>query len=170
MTPDAAAGILGIAPGADLPDIERAFRTRSRAAHPDRFPNSSAAQSAAAATEFIRITEARDVLRAFLASGRPAQPSQPAQPRQPAQPPRPPRRSGTPMSFEQFEEYQESRSWLPFEGTEPAAAPVSEPKKPWLRRRNLLVTAGAAVLVVLIVLALIALVRGMPQGFVQGQL
>jgi hypothetical protein len=184
LTPDAAARVLGIGLGADLPEIERAFRSRSRSAHPDRFPNSTAAQSAAAATEFIRITEARDVLRSFVAAGRPPQRQssqqsqqqsspqfgQRAQSRQSPQPPRPPRRSGTPMTFEQFEEYQESQSWLPFEGTEPAAPPESAPKKPWLRRSNLIKVAGAAVLAILVVLALIAMVRGMPTGFIQGQL
>lgn len=183
LTPDAAARVLGVGIGADLTEIERAFRTRSRAAHPDRFPNSTAAQSAKAATEFIRITEARDVLRSFIAAGRPVaasnsysqsqsqfQPQSRPQSRQEARAPRPPRRSGTPMTFEQFEEYQESQSWLPFEGTEPAAPPESAPKKPWLRRSNLIKVAGAAVLAVLVVLALIAMLRGMPTGFIQGQL
>jgi hypothetical protein len=74
------------------------------------------------------------------------------------------------MTFEQFEEYQESQSWLPFEGTEPAAPPESAAKKPWLRRSNLVKVAGAAVLAIVIVLALIAMMRGMPTGFIQGQL
>ena len=74
------------------------------------------------------------------------------------------------MTFEQFDEYQESQSWLPFEGTEPAAPPVSEARKPWLRRSNLIKVAGAAMLAVVVVLALITLARGMPTGFIQGQL
>ena len=74
------------------------------------------------------------------------------------------------MTFEQFDEYQESQSWVAFEGTEPAAPPVSEARRPWLRRSNLIKVAGAALLAIVVVLALIALVRGMPTGFIQGQL
>ncbi|MDQ1597833.1 MAG: hypothetical protein QOI70_1257, partial [Microbacteriaceae bacterium] len=62
MTLIEAAALLGVAEDASRADIEAAFKRLARLSHPDRFAGASAARSAAAAEEFIRITEARDML------------------------------------------------------------------------------------------------------------
>jgi hypothetical protein len=62
MTLIEAAALLGVAEDASRADIEGAFKRLARLSHPDRFAGASAARSAAAAAEFIRITEARDLL------------------------------------------------------------------------------------------------------------
>jgi hypothetical protein len=59
-----AAALLGVAEDATRAEIEASFKRLARLSHPDRFAGASAARSAAAAAEFIRITEARDVLLA----------------------------------------------------------------------------------------------------------
>jgi hypothetical protein len=62
MTIADAAALLGVTEDATRADIDAAFKRLARLSHPDRFAGASAARSAAAAAEFIRITEARDVL------------------------------------------------------------------------------------------------------------
>jgi hypothetical protein len=62
MTLTEAAALLGVAEDATPAEIETAFKRRARASHPDRFAGASAAQTAAAAAKFIKITEARDLL------------------------------------------------------------------------------------------------------------
>jgi len=62
MTSAEAAALLGVNVEAVPTEIERAFKQRARASHPDRFTGASAAESRAAAAEFIRITEARNLL------------------------------------------------------------------------------------------------------------
>ena len=62
MNSTEAAKFLGITPDATRGEIERAFTQRARMSHPDRFTGVSSAQSQAAAAEFIRATEARNLL------------------------------------------------------------------------------------------------------------
>ena len=62
MNSTEAAKLLGIAPDATRGEIERAFTQRARMSHPDRFTEVTSAQSKAAAAEFIRATEARNLL------------------------------------------------------------------------------------------------------------
>jgi hypothetical protein len=62
VTPVEASELLGVGVSATRAEIEAAFKARARRSHPDRFAGASAAESASAAAEFIRVTEARDVL------------------------------------------------------------------------------------------------------------
>ena len=62
MNSTEAAKLLGIALDATRGEIERAFTQRARMSHPDRFTEVTSAQSKAAAAEFIRATEARNLL------------------------------------------------------------------------------------------------------------
>ena len=62
MNSTEAAKLLGITPDATRGEIERAFTQRARMSHPDRFTGVTSAQSQAAAAEFIRATEARNLL------------------------------------------------------------------------------------------------------------
>ena len=57
-----AARLLGVTLDATRGEIERAFTQRARMSHPDRFTGVTSAQSQAAAAEFIRATEARNLL------------------------------------------------------------------------------------------------------------
>ena len=63
-----AARLLGVDPGSSTRQVERAFRTRAKATHPDRFPPGSEAWEDASVA-LTRLLEARDVL---TASGPPA--------------------------------------------------------------------------------------------------
>ncbi|QNE46315.1 J domain-containing protein [Glaciihabitans sp. INWT7] len=62
MTSAEAAQLLGVSAEALPPEIERAFKQRARMSHPDRFTGASPSESRAAAAEFIRVTEARNLL------------------------------------------------------------------------------------------------------------
>ena len=57
-----AAVLLGVRVDAVPAEIERAFKQRARMSHPDRFTGALPTETRAAATEFIRITEARNLL------------------------------------------------------------------------------------------------------------
>ncbi|MGL4340614.1 MAG: DnaJ domain-containing protein [Rhodoglobus sp.] len=72
MTPEQAANILGVSMDASLADIERAYRRRARATHPDRFVSASAQRSRQASGDFMSAAKARTVLtaRAVLTSQR----------------------------------------------------------------------------------------------------
>ncbi|WP_394769049.1 J domain-containing protein [Lacisediminihabitans sp.] len=59
--------VLGVGVDASPAEIETAFKRRARDSHPDRLTGASAAETAAAASEFIRITAARDLLLRFAA-------------------------------------------------------------------------------------------------------
>ena len=62
MTSAEAARLLGVSEDGTPAEIERAFKQRARMSHPDRLTGATAAQSRAAASEFIRVTEARNLL------------------------------------------------------------------------------------------------------------
>ncbi len=62
MTSAEAALLLGVSAEALPAEIERAFKQRARTSHPDRFTGASVPESRAAAAEFIRVTEARNLL------------------------------------------------------------------------------------------------------------
>ncbi|MCI4656861.1 J domain-containing protein [Cryobacterium zhongshanensis] len=62
MTPEIAAGILNVPAGASRSEIDKQFRKQARAHHPDLLAGASAETLAAATTEFVRMSAARDVL------------------------------------------------------------------------------------------------------------
>ena len=62
MNSTEAAKLLGVTLNATRGEIERAFSQRARMSHPDRFTGVTSAQSQAVAAEFIRATEARNLL------------------------------------------------------------------------------------------------------------
>lgn len=62
MTPAGAAALLGVEVGATPPEIETAFKRRARTTHPDRFVGAPASRLTAASADFVRISEAREVL------------------------------------------------------------------------------------------------------------
>jgi curved DNA-binding protein CbpA len=66
VTPEAAAGLLELDPGANRAEIDRQFRRRARASHPDLLAHASPAAIAAATAEFVRMSAARDALLAEL--------------------------------------------------------------------------------------------------------
>nr|WP_231368977.1 DnaJ domain-containing protein [Frigoribacterium sp. CG_9.8] len=54
--------MLGVSENGTPAEIERAFKQRARMSHPDRLTGATAAESRAASSEFIRVTEARNLL------------------------------------------------------------------------------------------------------------
>jgi len=79
VTAAEAALLLGVGVDATPAEIERAFKQRARMSHPDRFTGASPAESRAAAAEFIRVSEARNLLLRLAAervgaAGRPSPP------------------------------------------------------------------------------------------------
>jgi hypothetical protein len=64
MTPEEAARILGVVPGASAAEVEAAFARAARSTHPDRFAGASAEVLATASASFVEATRARDVLLA----------------------------------------------------------------------------------------------------------
>lgn len=66
VTPDAAAAILGVPVSASRREIVAGYLVRARMTHPDRFADAPAGDIAAASSEFMRVTLARDVLCASL--------------------------------------------------------------------------------------------------------
>lgn len=87
MTPDVASAILNVDLHAGSEQIVAAYKLRARMTHPDRFAGSPPGVIKAAHTEFIRVTEARDVLLAASQSGSRPAPPPPTAP-QPAPQPR----------------------------------------------------------------------------------
>jgi hypothetical protein len=63
MTPGEAAAILSIDVDASLDAIDRAYRAHARSAHPDLLVGANHDEIVAAEAEFVRVTEARAVLR-----------------------------------------------------------------------------------------------------------
>ena len=62
MTPEVAAEVLNVPAGASRTEIDKQFRKQARAHHPDLLSGASAETLAAATTEFVRMSAARDVL------------------------------------------------------------------------------------------------------------
>ncbi|MFC5930635.1 hypothetical protein D6T64_16430 [Cryobacterium melibiosiphilum] len=107
MTPSEAAAILNVGGGASVADIDRAFQRRARASHPDRFVGATDADIRAATAEFVRLIEARDLMRAAAPRAAP----RPTEPRDPADAP-PSGRPGEPLSFAEFVQIRDARAWL----------------------------------------------------------
>ena len=84
MTRDEAAALLRCTVSSSRADIERAYRTRARETHPDRFAGQSTESIARAAAEFSRVADAYAVLIAapvVSQSDRPAVVAPPPYPR-----------------------------------------------------------------------------------------
>lgn len=62
MTPEEAAVLLRVRADAEVPEIERAFRARARALHPDRLAGAPPEKLADAARRFAEISTAHEVL------------------------------------------------------------------------------------------------------------
>jgi hypothetical protein len=62
MTPEIAAELLNVPAGASRIEIDKQFRKQARAHHPDLLAGASAEVLAAATSEFVRMSAARDVL------------------------------------------------------------------------------------------------------------
>lgn len=101
MTPAEAADILQVSSGASVADIDRAFQRRARLSHPDRFVGATDADIRAATAEFVRLIEARDLMRAAAPRAAAERSTEPIG-----------GRSATPLSFEEFVRVRDSRAWL----------------------------------------------------------
>ncbi|MEB0001679.1 J domain-containing protein [Cryobacterium sp. 10S3] len=101
MTPEAAAAILNVKVSATRTEIDAAYRLRARMSHPDRFAGAPAADIKAASAEFVRISDARDVLRARIPTH--------ASPRTESPQPRPTREPT--LSFEEFVRASDTYRW-----------------------------------------------------------
>ncbi|WP_400993810.1 DnaJ family molecular chaperone [Agromyces sp. GXQ0307] len=62
MTPDEAARVLGVEPGADQADLDRAYRRLARELHPDRFVGAPEADVRDASARFIEVARAYRLL------------------------------------------------------------------------------------------------------------
>jgi len=107
MTPSEAAAILNVTREASVADIDRAFQRRARMSHPDRFVGATDADIRAATATFVRLTEARDVLRATAQKSA----REPDRARE-ANPERRGARTGEPLSFAEFVRVRDARAWL----------------------------------------------------------
>jgi hypothetical protein len=84
MTPEEAAAVLGVAPDATPPEIERAYRRLARDLHPDRFAGRPDHEVRAANERFVVVTRAHETL---LVLTRLRGPQAPAAGARPAGPP-----------------------------------------------------------------------------------
>lgn len=106
MTPAEAAAILHVSGGASVADIDRAFQRRARLSHPDRFVGATDADIRAATAEFVRLIEARDLMRAAAPRATPR-----ATPRAEHSSDMPLGPAGHPLSFEEFVQIRDARAW-----------------------------------------------------------
>jgi hypothetical protein len=111
VTPSEAAAILQVGTGASVADIDRAFQRGARISHPDRFVGATDAAIRAATAEFVRLIEARDLMRAAAPRSAPRS--------APRVTPRPEPvidplagGSGEPLSFERFVQIRDAHAWL----------------------------------------------------------
>ncbi|TFD47745.1 hypothetical protein E3T55_14375 [Cryobacterium frigoriphilum] len=127
MTPAEAAAILHVSGGASVADVDRAFQRRARLSHPDRFVGATDADIRVATAEFVRLIEARDLLRA-TAPGAQSRPEPVIDPFA--------GRAGEPLSFEEFVQIRDARAWL----APPVASSMpyrdDAPRAPELRRAH----------------------------------
>lgn len=107
MTPSEAAAILQVGSGASVADIDHAFQRRARLSHPDRFVGATDADTRAATAEFVRLIEARDLMRAAAPRSAPRPEPRPESVHDPLA-----ERSGEPLSFEEFVQIRDARAWL----------------------------------------------------------
>ncbi|TFD60918.1 hypothetical protein E3T39_07345 [Cryobacterium suzukii] len=138
MTPDTAAAILNISTSSPRTEIDKAFRLRSRMSHPDRFAGAPAADIRAATAEFVRVTEARNVLHSHLLAPEP-------------RPPQP-----QPMSFEDFVRVRDAQAWSVNPRTTPQARADSTPPESGI--------SGGWVALILIIIVLIVVGVGVSQS------
>jgi len=78
MSPADAASLLGVAPGASIPEIQHAFARQARLHHPDLLTDATDEERHAAGIRFAELRTARDVLVSSAASS--AQEPQGAEP------------------------------------------------------------------------------------------
>ncbi len=69
MSPADAAILLGVAPGATLPEIQHAFARQARLHHPDLLTDATEEERHAAGIRFAELRAARDVLVSSATSG-----------------------------------------------------------------------------------------------------
>ncbi|TFD75435.1 hypothetical protein E3T54_11930 [Cryobacterium sp. Sr8] len=170
MTPEVASAILNVSATASRLEIDKAFKLRARMSHPDRFSGAPASDIAAATAEFIRVTQARDVLHAHLSERRPAQPKEePVNPDYSFEARRTP-----PMSFEEFTQARAAHDWVggpQKRAPQPPAANDAHPMRAPVRRqtgwekvrRDRVINS----IVVIAVLALVGIVTA-ASGYMQG--
>jgi curved DNA-binding protein CbpA len=118
VTVEEAAIILGVSLHATPVELATAYRRRARETHPDRRSGLSARDLRAAGLDFIRATEARDVLSAHLDAGGTARPEHP-------------RQRKSPMSFDQFLVWREDAAWEPTPKWDPRADPAPPTTERW---------------------------------------
>lgn len=157
MTPEVAAAILNVPVDADRETITRAYNLRARMTHPDRFAGASERDLKAATAEFVRVTEARDVLQRPRASQERTSPRTET-PHRAADSNTRARSAGSPINFEQFVARREEAAWQaatrrPPEPTHPYPAEqwLKTPKKPhparwWWLGSGLAVVAAVIVI------------------------
>ena len=87
MTPEEAAAVLGVAPDATPPEIERAYRRLARDLHPDRFAGRPDEEVRAASERFIEVIQAHETLLVTARLRGPQAPPAGARPAGPTAPP-----------------------------------------------------------------------------------
>ena len=120
MTPEAAAAILGVTLDVTRQGLAEAYRRRARETHPDRLEGILPHEARAAGREFVAVTEARDVLSAYLDErGRPDEPV------------REDKRPARPMTFGEFVVWREDAAWGPTPQWDRRAEPAAMRTRRW---------------------------------------